>query len=129
MRMCGRQRLMPSRRLADKAAEALAIALGDEDSWVREEAVDALEEIGGDEAARALAIALEDEDSSVREEAVEALGEIGGEAAIDLLEQALADEDESVRDTAADILAQLTAPKGRRQPPSPKPEKVRNTRK
>ena len=96
---------------------------------MREAAVDALAEIGGDKAAQVLAVALEDEDSSVREEAVEALGEIGGETAIRLLEQALADEDESIRETAADILAQLTAPKGREQPFSPKVEKVRNTRK
>jgi hypothetical protein len=45
-----------------------------------------------------------------------------------LLEQALADEDESIRETAADILAELTAPKGRGKPPSPKIEKPRNTR-
>ena len=51
------------------------------------------------------------------------------EAAIRLLEQALADEDESIRETAAEMLTELTAPKGRVHPSSPKLEKVRNTRK
>jgi hypothetical protein len=116
-----------SKRL--EAVPLLRLALKDADEDVREAAVEALEEIGGDKAAQALAVALEDEDSWVREEAVEALGEIGGETSMGLLERALTDEDESIRETAEDILAELTAQIGRRQPPSSRPDKVRNTRK
>jgi len=52
---------------------------------VREAAIAALAEIGGDDAARALATALNDESASLREDAVDALDEIGGETATRLL--------------------------------------------
>lgn len=86
---------------------ALRLALRDRDQQVREAAIAALVEIGGDEAANALAVALTDEHPWLREVAVSALGEIGGETAIRLLQQALSDTDASVKELAAAMLEQL----------------------
>ena len=55
---------------------ALAIALENEDSSVREEAVEALGEIGGETAIRLLEQALADEDESIRETAADILAEL-----------------------------------------------------
>ena len=74
---------------------------------VREAAIVAMAEIGGDDAARAVAPALHDDDVAIREEAVEALGDIGGEVAIRFLQQALSDHHRPVREAAEDNLVKL----------------------
>jgi len=58
------------------AAQALAIALEDEDSSIREEAVEALGGIGGEAAIRLLEQALADEDESIRETAEQILTQL-----------------------------------------------------
>ena len=85
------------------------IALGDQESWIREEAIEALEGIGGDRAAKSLIIALQDENAELREQAVDTLGKLGSPAALQLLEFAwAADKDDSVRMAAAAWLEALS---------------------
>jgi hypothetical protein len=63
----------------------LIAALRSEDSWEREEAVEALGEIGGPESAQFLGVALKDEDEDVRQAAIAALAHIGGDRAAQVL--------------------------------------------
>jgi len=77
----------------EEPARALAVALEDDNFWVRDAAVEALEGLSGDEAARALATAVQNEETWIREAAVKALGKIGGDEAAYALAPALQDED------------------------------------
>jgi len=81
----------------EEPARALAVALEDDNFWVRDAAVEALGELSGDEAARALAIAVQNEETWIREAAVKALGKIGGDEATYALAPALQDEDSWIR--------------------------------
>ncbi len=85
----------------------LIAALRSEDSWEREEAVEALGEIGGPESARFLSLALGDEDEDVREAAIAALTNIGGDEAAQALGLALEDEDEWFREEAVEALGEI----------------------
>ncbi len=93
---------------ADGLTGPLSLALADDDTNVRLDAVSALAAVGSDQAAATLAaVALSDGDSSVREEAVYALGEIGGEIGIQVLAQALIDPDDDVREAAVEAFANI----------------------
>jgi len=85
----------------------LLVALKSDDSWEREEAVEALGEIGGPESARFLSLALGDEDEDVREAAIAALTNIGGDEAAQALGLALEDEDEWFREEAIEALGEI----------------------
>ena len=85
----------------------LMAALRSEDSWEREEAVEALGEIGGPESAQFLGVALKDEDEDVRQAAIAALAQIGGDQAARVLAVALEDEDEWVREEAVEALGEI----------------------
>ena len=85
----------------------LFVALRSDDSWEREEAVEALGEIGGPESARFLSLALGDEDEDVREAAIAALTNIGGDEAAQALGLALEDEDEWFREEAIEALGEI----------------------
>ena len=85
----------------------LIAALRSEDSWEREEAVEALGEIGGPESAQFLGVALTDEDEDVRQAAIAALAHIGGDRAAQVLAVALEDEDEWFREEAVEALGEI----------------------
>ncbi len=85
----------------------LIAALRSEDSWEREEAVEALGEIGGPESAQFLGVALRDEDEDVRQAAIAALAHIGGDRAAQVLAVALDDEDEWFREEAVEALGEI----------------------
>ena len=85
----------------------LIAALRSEDSWEREEAVEALGEIGGPESAQFLGVALQDEDEDVRQAAIAALAQIGGDRAAQVLGVALEDEDEWFREEAVEALGEI----------------------
>ena len=85
----------------------LIAALRSEDAWEREEAVEALGEIGGPESAQFLGVALTDEDEDVRQAAVAALAHIGGDQAARVLAVALEDEDEWFREEAVEALGEI----------------------
>ena len=85
----------------------LIAALRSEDSWEREEAVEALGEIGGPESAQFLGVALKDEDEDVRQAAIAALAHIGGDRAAQVLAVALDDEDEWFREEAVEALGEI----------------------
>ncbi len=85
----------------------LIAALRSEDSWEREEAVEALGEIGGPESAQFLGGALRDEDEDVRQAAIAALAQIGGDRAAQVLGVALEDEDEWFREEALEALGEI----------------------
>ena len=55
---------------------ALRQALQDREPWIRETAVEALAEIGGDQAIQGLQLALRDENEDVRKAAEEALSRL-----------------------------------------------------
>ncbi len=85
----------------------LIAALRSEDSWEREEAVEALGELGGPESAQFLGVALTDEDEDVRQAAIAALAHIGGDQAAQVLAVALEDEDEWFREEALEALGEI----------------------
>jgi HEAT repeat protein len=88
-----------------RAVEPLIKALGDEDSWVRYSAAEALGEIG---AVEPLIKALRDNDYNVRSCAADALGEIGDKLAVEpLIKKALGDGSSFVRQRAAEALKKL----------------------
>ncbi|MBD2578088.1 HEAT repeat domain-containing protein [Oscillatoria sp. FACHB-1406] len=89
------------------AVACLAQLLQDDFSWVRWEAVEALETIGNEAAVNPLISALQDDFSWVRSTAAEALGKIGNESTFNALISALQDEDLPVRWTAAQALANI----------------------
>lgn len=83
-------------------------ALQDEDEYVRESTVGALEAIGGEEAIEALTLTLwKDEDEDVRASAADALGTIGGPKAIESLIYALQDPSHEIREIAVEALATI----------------------
>jgi HEAT repeat protein len=90
----------------ERAVEPLVVALKDADGSVRENAVRALWEIGGQRAAAALIEALQDEDRLLRFRAARALEAIGDERAVEPL-VAIAQADDYVRPAAAMALARL----------------------
>jgi len=85
----------------------LIAALRSEDSWEREEAVEALGEMGGPQSAQFLGVALKDEDEYVRQAAVAALAQIGGDQAAQVLAVALEDENEWFREEAVEALGEI----------------------
>ncbi len=91
----------------EEPARALAVALEDDNFWVRDAAVEALEELSGDEAARALATAVQNEETWIREAAVKALGKIGGDEAAYALAPALQDENSWIRWEAVEALGEV----------------------
>jgi HEAT repeat protein len=91
------------------AVTALAEAVGDTDSAVRNSAIGAIGKIGGAEAVQALIAALTNADDSVRAHAATALGNIGDLGAVSQLIAALGDCDCSVRAMAAAALGKLKA--------------------
>lgn len=84
-----------------------AAALSDGDASVREEAVDALADIGDETGIQGLEQALTDPEYHVRKAAVEALADIGGEASALALTVALKDRDVSLREEAVDALGEI----------------------
>ena len=92
---------------SDAVLEVLPGALLDSERRVREAAIDAYADLGGEESARALAVALGDQDAQLRVLTVFSLGEIGGQTSMGLLRQALGDEELTVREAAADVIAHL----------------------
>ncbi len=95
--------------LQDEATDisTLEAALWSDDSWEREEAVEALGESKRPEAVAPLSLALEDEDEDVREAAIASLAEIGGDAAAEALAIALQDRDSSIREEAVEALGEI----------------------
>ncbi len=95
--------------LQDESTDIMLLiaALRSEDSWEREEAVEALGEIGGPESAPFLGLALKDEDEDVRQAALAALAHIGGDQAAQVLAVAMEDEDEWFREEAVEALGEI----------------------
>lgn len=91
----------------EQAMVALAVALVDADAGVREEAVDALADIGGPAALGLLESALRDPDRAVRETAIEAIAGIGGDEAASALTPLLNDADAGLRTDAVDALGEI----------------------
>ncbi len=85
----------------------LRAALRSDDSWEREDAVEALGEIGRPEAVLFLRQALTDQDEDVREAAIAALANIGGDEAAQALAIVLEDEDEWFREEALEALGEI----------------------
>jgi len=85
----------------------LQAALRSDDSWEREDAVEALGDIGRPEAVQFLRQALRDEDGDVREAAIAALANIGGDRAAQALAIVLEDEDEWFREEAIEALGEI----------------------
>lgn len=88
-------------------SRVLRMALTSQDSWDREEAVEALGESGHPEAVAPLKLALQDENKEVREAAIDALADIGGAAAAQAVAIALRDEDASIREEAIEALGEI----------------------
>ena len=89
------------------ATDSLVTRLNDEDSIVREDAVQALGELGSPRAVEPLITLLKDEDSYVRKKVALALGELGSPRAVEPLITLLKDEDSDVRWMAASSLSEL----------------------
>ena len=85
----------------------LIAALGDNDGWVRMNAVEALVKIGDASAVEPLIAALRNKEVVVRENAAEALGKIGDARAVEPLIAALGDNDGWVRVNAAEALGKI----------------------
>ena len=90
-----------------QVTDSLVTRLNDEDSFVREEAAQALGESGSPRAVEPLITLLKDEDYFVREEAAQALGALGSPQAVEPLIARLSDEDPDVRWMAARSLVEL----------------------
>jgi hypothetical protein len=96
------------RRLGTPAAvQALSLALGDDDTRVRDAALSALSRIGSDEALAAIASASMDSDPRARGEAADALGAGDSETAAQYLAIALDDPDPRVRMAVIESLADV----------------------
>ncbi len=89
------------------AAQALSLALGDEDARVRDAALSALSRIGSDEALAAIASASMDSDPRARGEAAAALGSGDRETSAQYLAMALDDPDPRVRMAVIESLADV----------------------
>ncbi|MCP4701480.1 MAG: HEAT repeat domain-containing protein, partial [Gammaproteobacteria bacterium] len=85
----------------------LLAALKDEDSAVRQSAVQALSVLGNSEALPNLTVTLKDEDSKVRNSAVQTLETLGNSDALPELITAVKDEDSNVRNSAVQALKTL----------------------
>jgi HEAT repeat protein len=85
----------------------IEVAIYDNDSWVRETAVEALGKLGDSRIADSFIPILMDKDSNVRKAAVEALGVMGNNNAIDPLIPLLKDEDSQVRKAAAEAFGKI----------------------
>jgi HEAT repeat protein len=93
----------------ERAMEALAFALKDEEPAVRKAVVISLDMIRGSQALRPLLLAITDDDPEVRMLAAEALGKSGIPEAADALIPLLDDEDLWVRAAAARALGRIGA--------------------
>jgi HEAT repeat protein len=91
------------------ALQVLQRALGDPHQRVRESALHAATNIGGNDAALAVGAAMASGDVAFRLRVVETLGEIGGVYALPYLKQALQDEQSIVREAAAQWLEEYSA--------------------
>jgi HEAT repeat protein len=92
----------------DQAAAALTtVALTDADPAIRQEAVYALGEMGGEQGFEVLKHALFDPDVSVREAAVDAFADIGGEKSALALTVVLKDADASLRAEVVHALGEI----------------------
>jgi HEAT repeat protein len=89
-----------------RSIDPLMRALKDEDSYVRDNAAEAIGKIGKS-AVEPLTQALKDNNSYVREVAAEDLGKINDIRAVEPLIQALKDDNEKVRSAAKDALTKL----------------------
>lgn len=94
----------------EKEVEFLIMALKDEDWGAREDAVEALVEIG-EPVSELLINSLKDKDSAARWEAARVLGKIKSEKAAGALIEALKDNDWMVRNEAAVALTRLNSEK------------------
>lgn len=95
-------------RLRDPASLEVTLArFADEDSAVREAAVVAAGEIGGEQARDALRLAATDPRPEVRFQGVAAYGKVAGEQARATISVALGDDDPLVRISAIESLAEL----------------------
>ena len=105
------------RRLGSHGESALADllrALFDDDRRVRNAAIEALTDVGGDGALEVLRAAVHDSDPRLRENVVYAARRIGGQAAETVVEMLLADPSEAVREAARIVQAELqTSPPSR----------------
>lgn len=89
------------------AVRSISLALGDDESSVRDLAFDALERIGGDEALAAIASASMDEDAWVRGESATALASSDSATAVEYLNMALQDPNPKVRIFVIEALADI----------------------
>lgn len=89
------------------AVQTLSLALGDEDSRVRNAALEALAKIGSDEALAAIASASIDADPWVRSEAALAFSSSDAESAAQYLNLAMADPDPRVRMAVIDAFGDI----------------------
>ena len=89
------------------AVQTLSLALGDDDSRVRDAALGALSSIGSDEALAAIASASSDSDPQVRAEAATALAAGDSETSAQYLAMALDDPDPRVRMAVVESLADV----------------------
>gem|GEM_PF-924999 len=95
-------------RLRDQASLEVTLArFADENSAVREAAVLAAGEIGGEQARDALRLAVTDPRPEVRFQGVAAYGKVAGEQARATISVALGDDDPLVRISAIESLAEL----------------------
>jgi len=85
--------------------------LGHEDADLREQAAEALGQIGDVRAVQPLIELLEDDDWFVREKVVEALGKLRDKRAVKPLIQALGDDDWFVREKAVEALGEIRDPR------------------
>lgn len=103
-----KEAILNLRRLGTPGAvQALSMALGDEDSRIRNAALEALSQIGGDEALAAIASATVHDDPRARGDATYALAMAGGYSSIEYLNLALHDENPLVRAAAIDSLGDI----------------------
>ena len=94
-------------QLGDTAVDLLVKTLSDDRWWHRNDAAEALGQLGNKRAVDPLIKALSDDYRWVRDAAAEALGHLGDKRAVDPLIKALADENSDVREHAAGALGQL----------------------
>ncbi len=95
------QEQKPADQPPSSAVQALLDALKDSDPEVREQALNALAQVGGSAAVEALKQAITNNDWRVRKQAAWGLGMHGGQSAVDLLITAIRDQHSEVRAQAA----------------------------
>lgn len=89
------------------AIQSLTLALGDDDSRVRNAALEALASLGGDEASAAIGSLSSDLDPRVRADATLSLAMSGGASATEYLKLAIHDPDPIVRMAAINSLGDM----------------------